>query len=59
MVKKKKNKKLKLHPITGFIVVTIAIILLSAVLSLFHITVSYDSVNIKNSDDFDLYGSVC
>ena len=50
MVKKKKNKKLKLHPITGFIIVTIAIILLSAVLSLFHITVSYDSVNIKNSE---------
>lgn len=47
---KKKKGKIKVHPITGFIVLTIAIVLLSAILSLFKITVSYDSVNIKNNE---------
>ena len=50
MARKKKDKKLKLHPITGFIVLIAVTIVLSAILSLFNITVSYDSVNIKNNE---------
>lgn len=50
MARKKKLKSIKLHPITSFILVTIAVIVLSAILSLFNITVSYDSVNIKNNE---------
>ena len=47
---KKKLKKLKVHPITGFIILIIATIILSAILSLFNITVSYDSVNLKTNE---------
>ena len=50
MARKNKKGKLKLHPITGFIILTGIVIVLSAILSLFNITVSYDSVNIKNSE---------
>ena len=47
---KRKLKKLKLHPITGFIILIIATIVLSAILSIFNITVSYDSVNLKTNE---------
>lgn len=40
MAKKKKNKKLKLHPVTSFIILIAATILLSAILSLFNISAS-------------------
>ena len=45
MAKKKKNKKLKLHPVTSFIILILATILLSAILSIFNISASYDSIN--------------
>ena len=47
MAKKKKNKELKLHPITSFLILILATIILSGILSLFNISASYDSVNIK------------
>lgn len=50
MAKKKKNKKLKLHPITGFILLTAVTIILSALLSLFNISASYDSVNLNTNE---------
>ena len=50
MAKKKKLKELKLHPITSFIIMTIVIIILSAILSLFNITASYDSININTNE---------
>lgn len=49
MAKKKKNN-IKLHPITGFIIITIAVILLSAILSIFKLTVSYDSLNTSTNE---------
>lgn len=50
MARKKKKGPLKLHPITSFIILIIATIILSAILSLFNISASYDSVNIKNNE---------
>ena len=50
MARKKKNKELKLHPITSFIILILGTILLSAILSIFNISASYDSVNIKNNE---------
>ena len=50
MAKKKKNKELKLHPITSFLILILATIILSGILSLFNISASYDSVNIKNNE---------
>lgn len=50
MAKKSKKSNFKLHPITSFIIMIVFIIVLSAILSLFNITVSYDSVNIKNNE---------
>ena len=50
MARKKKNKELKLHPITSFIILILATIILSAILSIFNISASYDSVNIKNNE---------
>ena len=47
---KKKMKKFKIHPITGFIILIIATIVLSGILSLFNITASYDSVNLKTGE---------
>ena len=47
---KKKNKKFKMHPITGFIFLILVTIALSAILSLFNITASYDSVNLKTGE---------
>lgn len=47
---KKKIKKYKMHPITGFIFLIFVTILLSAILSLFNITASYDSVNLKTGE---------
>ena len=47
---KKKVKKFKIHPITGFIILTFITIILSAILSLFNISVSYDSVNLKTNE---------
>ena len=50
MARKKKKGPLKLHPITSFIILIIATIILSAILSLFNISASYDSVNINNNE---------
>ena len=50
MAKKKKNKKLKLHPVTSFIILIIATVLLSAILSLFNVSASYDSINLKTNE---------
>ena len=50
MAKKRKKKKIVLHPITSFVILIGVTIILSAILSLFNITVSYDSVNIKNNE---------
>ena len=50
MAKKNKKRNFKLHPITSFIIIIGIILFLSAILSLFNITVSYDSVNIKNNE---------
>ncbi len=50
MAKKKKLKDLKLHPITSFIILIIVTIVLSAILSLFNITVSYDSINLNTNE---------
>lgn len=50
MAKKKKVKQLKIHPITGFIILTIATIILSAILSLFNISATYDSVNLDTNE---------
>ncbi len=50
MAKKKKNKKLKLHPITSFIILIVATVILSAILSLFNISASYDSVNLNTNE---------
>ena len=50
MARKKKNKELKLHPITSFLILILATIILSGILSLFNISASYDSVNIKNNE---------
>lgn len=50
MARKKKNKKLKLHPVTSFIILIGITILLSAVLSLFNISASYDSVNLDTNE---------
>lgn len=50
MARKKKNEKLKLHPVTSFIILIVVTIVLSAILSLFNITASYDSVNLKNGE---------
>ena len=50
MARKKKNGPLKLHPITSFIILIVATIILSAILSLFNISASYDSVNITNNE---------
>lgn len=50
MAKKKKNKKLKLHPITSFIILIVATILLSALLSLFNISASYDKINLDTNE---------
>jgi len=47
---KKKIKKFKLHPITSFIILTIATIILSAILSMFNFSVTYDSVNLKTNE---------
>lgn len=47
---KKKIKKYKMHPITGFIFLIFVTIILSAILSLFNITASYDSVNLKTGE---------
>ena len=47
---KKKIKKYKMHPITGFIFLIFVTIFLSAILSLFNITASYDSVNLKTGE---------
>lgn len=50
MAKKKKNKKLKLHPVTSFIILIVATVLLSAVLSWFNVSASYDSINLKTDE---------
>ena len=50
MARKKKNKKLKLHPITSFVILIVATIILSAILSLFNISASYDSVNLETNE---------
>ena len=50
MARKKKNKKLKLHPITSFIILIVATILLSALLSLFNISASYDKINLDTNE---------
>ena len=47
---KKKTKKFKMHPITGFIFLILVTIALSGILSLFNITASYDSVNLKTGE---------
>ena len=47
MTKKNKNKKLKLHPVTSFIILIAITVVLSAILSLFNISASYDSVNLR------------
>lgn len=47
---KRNKKKLKLHPTTSFIILIISTILLSAILSLFNISASYDSINIKSGE---------
>lgn len=44
------KSKIKLHPVTSFIILIIATILLSALLSLFNISASYDSINIKTNE---------
>ena len=46
---KKKKKKIKLHPTTSFIILIFATIILSA-LSLFNVSASYDSINIKTGE---------
>lgn len=50
MAKKKKNKKLKLHPVTSFIILIVVTVLLSAVLSWFNVSASYDSINLKTDE---------
>ena len=50
MAKKRKIKELKLHPITSFIIMIAVVILLSAFLSLFKITASYDSINLNTNE---------
>lgn len=50
MAKKKKLKELKLHPITSFIIVTVVIIVLSAILSIFNASTSYDIINTKSNE---------
>lgn len=50
MAKKKKKRKLKLHPVTSFIILIGIVVLLSAILSLFNLSASYDSVNIKTNE---------
>lgn len=50
MAKKKKNKKLKLHPVTSFIILIVATVLLSAILSWFNVSASYDSINLKTDE---------
>ena len=47
---KRKKRNIKLHPITGFVFLIIVVILLSAVLSLFNITASYDSLNTSTNE---------
>ena len=47
---KKKKKKIKLHPTTSFIILIFATIILSAILSLFNVSASYDSINIKTGE---------
>lgn len=47
---KKKKTKLKIHPITSFIILIVIVILLSAILSLFNLSASYDSVNLKTNE---------
>lgn len=47
---RKKKKEFKLHPTTSFIILTVVTVILSAILSLFNISASYDSVNIKTSE---------
>lgn len=45
MAKKKKLKKLKLHPVTSFILLTFIVVLLSFILSLFNTSVTYSTIN--------------
>ena len=50
MARKKKTKKIKLHPVTSFIILIGATIILSAILSLFNVSASYDSVNLDTNE---------
>ncbi len=45
MAKKKKMKLKKLHPITTYVLLTIGVILLSLILSLFKISATYSTIN--------------
>jgi len=47
---KKRTKKIKLHPITGFLIITVGVIVLSAILSILKLTVSYDSLNASTNE---------
>ena len=50
MARKKKTKKIKLHPVTSFIILIGVTIILSAILSLFNVSASYDSVNLDTNE---------
>ena len=49
MARKKKQKKLVLHPVTGFIVLIAVVIVLSAILSLLNISVTYNTINTQTN----------
>lgn len=47
-IKKLKNK-IVLHPIMSFLILTLIVIVASGILSLFNVTSSYSTVNVKNN----------
>ena len=49
MARTKKQKKIKLHPVTGFIVLIAVVIVLSAILSLLNISVTYNTINTQTN----------
>lgn len=50
MPKKKSLKRIKLHPVTSYIFIIIAIVLLSFILSAFDLSYTYNSINIQTNE---------
>ncbi len=49
MAKKKKNKPIKFHPITGFLILTAIVLILSAILSMLNVSATYNSINTQTN----------